>query len=318
LRSLLADRLGRAPSRTYLYGFSSGGMVGRLINYKPGVNADDAGRAVFDGIIADDAGGGFWLPRAIVDGQDAVLTRPEDRARFVKQIDLTHQLYESAQAFPALANKRENARLLEEKGLGDKHRMYEIRGVSHFDAGYGPEDLGRGRDLTFQNLDLSGLIDAMIDRLDAWVETGTPPPATRSDVASLSDTDGDGKIDRPAIALPEVACPLGVYHTYPPSLGRSPLGIQVTGFAAYDGANMEPLDARGQLVDMNGNGVRDRRETVAQAWQRLGLLKEGEAFSRAKYEECVSTAAAKLVREGFLPTAATNHYVEMAARSAVR
>jgi len=31
---------------------------------------------------------------------------------------------------------------------------------------------------------------------------------------------------------------------------------QETSFAAFDGVSLEPLDTRGMLVDMNGNGAR--------------------------------------------------------------
>jgi hypothetical protein len=34
---------------------------------------------------------------------------------------------------------------------------------------------------------------------------------------------------------------------------------------------------------------------------RLGLLKPGERFTQRKYVGCIAEAAAKLVKEGFLP-----------------
>ena len=34
-----------------------------------------------------------------------------------------------------LVNQRMTAKILQDKGLGDKLLMYEIRGVSHFDQG---------------------------------------------------------------------------------------------------------------------------------------------------------------------------------------
>src|SRR5438067_10922843 len=65
-----------------------------------------------------------------------------------------------------LQNKRENARLLREKGLSAAHRLYEIRGVSHFDAG----QVSRP-DLVNQTLDLGGVFDALIDRpMSGWKE----------------------------------------------------------------------------------------------------------------------------------------------------
>ena len=68
---------------------------------------------------------------------------------------------------------------------------------------------------------------------------------------------------------------------------------------------------------MNGNGKRDTRETVAQAWARLGLLKAGERFTHGKYVACVAAAAAKLVDQGFLPPRMLPYYVNRAAASGV-
>ena len=50
-------------------------------------------------------------------------------------------------------------------------------------------------------------------------------------------------------------------------------------------------------VDINQNGRRDRRETVTEAWQRLGLLKGDEIFNRARFAECVKIAIAGLKKE---------------------
>ena len=108
--------------------------------------------------------------------------------------------------------------------------------------------------------------------MDTWVEKDVPPPATKMDMVEPGAANKNGNDKSSAVALPEVACPLGVYYIFPPALG--PVRRRWSGdraFAAFDGANMEPLDGRGVFVDMNGDGVRDKRETVSQAWQRLGL-----------------------------------------------
>jgi len=199
---------------------------------------------------------------------------------------------------------------LREKGLGAKHRMYEIRGVSHFDAG----QVSRP-DLVFQTLDLSGIFDALIDRMDAWVEKDVPPPATKSDMVERVGAHKNGNDKNPAVALPEVACPLGVYYIFPPGLDPGRRGGQETALASFDGANLEPLDGRGLLVDMNGNGVRDKRETVSQAWQRLGLLKPGQKLTQAFYANCVNASASKLVKEGLLPKKVGEFYVEQANKA---
>lgn len=310
--NLISKRIGAKPKRTYFYGHSAGGFLGRLINYQPGANADGEGKPIFDGSLIDDAGGGLPLPKLVVNNKDILFTTDADRQRFVKQIDITHLLY-AGQTGDFLQNKRENARLLLEKGLGAKHRMYEIRGVSHFDAGH----VSR-RDLVFQTLDLSGLFDALIDRLDSWVEKDVPPPPTKSDLTELGGRNSDGTIKNPAVALPEVACPLGVYYVFPvysaflPGLDAARRGGQETAFAAFDGTNMEPLDSRGVFVDMNGDGVRDKRETVSQAWQRLGLLKPGQKLTQAAYANCVNAAASRLIKEGLLPKKVGEYYVEQA------
>src|SRR5262245_24598688 len=268
--------------RTYYYGMSAGGFLGRLIQYKPGFNRDEVGRKVFDGFLLDDAGSGLWHPILSVDGRDTLLSGDDDKTRFVPQIDITHEF---AGGIGYLESKRENAKILRKKGLGDKHRMYEIRQLGHFDAGY-----VRRSDLVSQALDIGELMGSLVDMLDRWVEQSEPPPPTKSDLLALRDANRDGINENTALSLPEVACPLGVYY------GRTPQA-QETGFAAFDGVNLEPIDGDGRFVDMNGNGRRDRRETIAQAWARLRLLKQGERWTPAKYAACIAAATRTLVDE---------------------
>ncbi len=66
---------------------------------------------------------------------------------------------------------------------------------------------------------------------------------------------------------------------------------------------------------MNGNGVRYKRETVTQAWQRLGLLKPGQKLTQTAYVGCVKAAASRLVNEGLLPRKVGEHYVEKAGKT---
>jgi alpha/beta hydrolase family protein len=302
--NVLQRQLGRTSARTYFYGFSAGGFLGRMVHYAPGMNTREDGRPLFDAFLIDDAGGGEWRPVLMVDGRDTLFVG-EDKARFKLQIDITHQLY-AGDSNDFLVKKRENAEILRAKGLGDKHRVYEVRGVSHFDAGQ-----TQLADLVPQTLDLGGLMASFIDMLDRWVEKGEAPPPSRSDVAALTGA------DNPAIALPEVACPVGIRYVFPAAHGTSRRAYQETAFAAFDGVNQEPIDGRGQFVDMNGNGKRDERESVAQAWTRLGLLKSGERFTRGKYVACVAAAAAKLVDQGFLLPRMLPYYVNRAAVSGV-
>jgi len=314
--NLLVSQLGREPSRKYFYGKSSGARVGRLINYKPGLNIDEAGKQIFNGFLLDDAGSGLWLPILIRDGKDVLFTTDKERERFVKQIEITHQLYVNwkKHSLPGwiskvyLINKRNNAKLLREKGLGAKHRMYEVKGVSHsggeFSSSRAAGDI--------KVLDLSKTMDAMIDLLDNWVDQGTEPPPTKSDWLELGDIDGDGINENPAVALPEVACPLGVYYPYPASLGEG--GVGTTAFAAFDGKSLEPLDGRGVFVDMNLNQYPDNRETVTQAWRRLGLLKSDVKFSQETYVDCFRATVAKLRQENFITEERAALYLEEAAQ----
>lgn len=288
--NLLKARLGSAPTRTYWYGHSSGARPGRLVNYQPGLNKGADGKPIIDGVLAGDSGAGMWQPILIENGKDVLFTTPEDRARFVKQIETSHMLYgNTTEDNPPpyatrdyLANKRLNARVLREKGLGDKHRVYEIEGISHSGGEYLPEGK-RAPDVEI--LDVSRLMDVMIDLLDNWVEKGVEPPVSMSNWHELGDLDKDGVVENPAIRLPEIACPTGVYAPFPPS-GKD-AGITETFFTPFDGQGLEPLDGRGTLVDMNFSRVRDFRETMDQAWIRLGLLKPGEHFSKAAYNACV-------------------------------
>jgi hypothetical protein len=244
--NIVRHRLGHDAQRRYCYGFSAGSM-GRQVQYQPGANQGLDGGRLSDGFLLDDTGGGMWLPILKVDGKD-VLFAGRDAERFVPQIDLSHALY-LGDTGDFLKLNRENARLLAQKGLGARHRMYEIRGVSHFDAGQTSLP-----DLVPETLDLGGLMESFIDMLDPWVDNGIAPPPTRSDLAEIAGREGQSH--KGAIALPEIACPLGERFVFPPAHGVSRRSFQETAFAAFDGTNLEPLDGHGRLVDMNHNGMR--------------------------------------------------------------
>ena len=316
--NLLKDRLGEKPLRTYWYGHSAGGMIGRLINYKPGENFDESGEPIIDGFLNDDSGGGRYLPVVEENGKDVLLVTEKDRQRFVKTIEIPHQLF-MRQRRPRpgvpkwlspvyLVNHRMTTKILQDKGLGDKLRMYEVRGISHM----GGEYLKDGRDGDTVILDLSRLMDALMDRLDDWVEKDIAPPPTKTDWLELGDVDGDGVNENEAIALPEVACPLGLYYPHPPSRGVN--GDSWTSFAAFDGQSLEPQDGRGVFVDMNLNRYLDQRESMEQAWQRLGLLKPGERFSRSKYQACGEASVAELKQEKLITERGAARYLQEASR----
>ena len=184
--------------------------------------------------------------------------------------------------------------------------MYEVKGVSH-NGGDELKDIKdrdyRDRDIDI--LELSRLIDGAIDLLDNWVEKGVEPPQTKSDAPGLASS-------KEALDLPETACPLGVYFPYPPL--HNTAGVGSTGFASFDGKSLEPVDGLLRNVDMNGNGRRDKRESVTEAWRRLGLLKADESFTRAKYVSCVQDTAAKLRKENFITEKVAEQYVQEAQK----
>jgi len=325
--NLLKVRLGEKPLRTYWYGHSSGGMIGRFVNYAPGENIDENGELIIDGFINHDAGS--FLPVLMKDGEDVLFVTEAERRDFANTIEITHLLNLGRIDAPGtnlphwmapvhLINKRMNAKILKDKGLGNKTRMYEVRGVSHFSGRHFTEKeliangISPGKDGDVVLLDLSGLVSLLIDLLDNWVEKDIAPPATKSDWLELSDIDGDGVNEDEAIVLPEVACPLGLYYPYPQGLDER-MGRMYTGFATFDGQSLEPLDGRGVFVDMNLNRYLDPQESVDQAWHRLGLLKPGETFSRSKYQACVEAAVDKLKQEKLITERVAARYVQQAS-----
>jgi hypothetical protein len=324
VNNLLKEKLGRKPTRNYWYGHSAGAYSGLATNYmlvsNPDLNKDADGKETISGFIDDDPGGGLFIPVLVKNGQDTLYRSPQEKAKFVKSIVIAHQAYPLVYSnvvpgemdltdLPegisptALTNKRTMSRTFKDKGI-ENVRMYEVRGISH----NGGENLPpSNKDRDVQMINFSRLMDAAIDLLDNWVEKGVAPPPSRSDVPGIAAlTDG--------IALPEIACPLGEYYAFPQLRGVDG-GVGSTGFAPYDGKSLEPLNGQLMLVDMNKDGKRNVRESVTEAWRRIGLLKSGETFSRDKYVACVQSAIAKLRKDSFLTEKSANAYVEEARAS---
>jgi alpha/beta hydrolase family protein len=309
-RALLLKRLGRAPVHVYMYGHSAGARIGHSINYTPGLNVGRDGKRFFDGLLLDDPAAGTWYPVVMKDGKDVLFTTAAEKAAFVPQIDVAHQMYNNIwrpqhpewMSSSYLENKRNNARILKDKRIGN-YRMYEVRGTSHSGGESLPDSMQRG---DLQNIDVSKAMDRFIDLLDAWVDKGTAPPPTHSDDPSLGGAGANDAVQHPALALPEIACPLGVYYNYPETVSGA------TAFAAFTGKGIEPLNGKNVWVDMNRNGVWDYRETPTQAWRRLGLLRAGETLTREKYAACVQSAADALRKEGFFSDATVESYATRA------
>jgi len=346
--AFVESQLGRKTERTYYYGHSAGASIGHLINYVPGANLYENGDKVFDGILADDAGGGWYMPTLhfvrgpekegvftlSVDQKDHLVFDDAHRKAFAEQIDIAHQIYAGNDYVtgPYISLKRRNARILLEKGLGPRIRTYEIQGVSHLDAGR----LWRS-ELSSQNIDLSGVFDVLIDVLDHWVDDGIDPGPTRSDAYNLGDADRDGHLENPAVALPEIACPTGVYYEFPEGIkspGRTGLVPYLKEARPALNADtetlprdfsqewLEPLDSRGYLVDMNKNHVRDTRESVTQAWRRraeegrkYGVLGPYEDLTHARYVSCVTQVVSELMGQNLLSESAVLEYISKAVDS---
>jgi hypothetical protein len=304
-------RLGKLPDRTYLYGKSAGARLARGLNYfGQRLNLDAKGKPIFDGFLVDDSAAGTWLPVYMQNGKDVLLTTEKEKQAFVPQLELVHQLYLNFNnhdlpefvTYSFLANKYNNARILQEKGLGPMFRIYEIRQLSH----NGGSTYANGRNDELQILDLSLLMEGAVTILDNWVEGKKAAPPSRSDYPIIGDVNHDGIVDNPAISYPEVACPLGIFYPYPKS------GAGATSWVAFTGTGIEPRDKQGVFIDMNGNGLWDFRESPSQAWQRLGLLKQGEILTRARYVSCVKESAERLAAQGFFNPEVVNAYAEQA------
>ncbi len=305
-------RLGKIPTRTYLYGKSAGARLARGLNYYgTTLNTDGKGKRIFDGFLVDDAAAGTWLPVVMHDGKDVLLQTDAEKQAFVPQLELGHQAYSAVNdhdlpdfvTIGFLTNKYNNARILLEKGLGEKFRFYEIKQLSHDDGSAFPE----GKKGKLQILDLSLLIDGAVNLLDQWVEGVKIAPPSRSDYLLVGDTNQDGKLDRPAISFPEVACPLGYFYPYPKS------GVGTTSWAAFTGQGPEPLDENEAFVDMNHTGTWDFRESPEAAWQRLGLLQAGETLTPQRYMECISKSATELGDEGLFSADTVKNYMAKAS-----
>ena len=121
------------------------------INYTPGLNVGRDGKRFFDGLLLDDPAAGTWYPVVMKDGKDVLLTTAADKAAFVPQIDVAHQMLATSgrrqhpdwMSYSYLENKRNNARILRDKGITN-YRICEVRGVSHSGGESMPDGVQRG------------------------------------------------------------------------------------------------------------------------------------------------------------------------------
>lgn len=354
-QNYLADQLGTRPEATFFRGHSAGGTVGRAFNTVPGLNVNHQGEKLFDGIYVSDTAAGrgplTWnLEAEVGEGgvvelvesdTDSLTFDQEHRALMAKSVETMHEMYagpdwdtpaepEIARRVPASYRqlKKENARILVEKDLLDVWRFYEIADVGHDDAAGNrnawPENAA-------EMVDIGGVSIALIRALDNWATNGVEPPGPRVDARDVREIDSTVG---PQIELPESACPRGLFRPYIPrpngstshSLGffvpyLTELRAQVNADEmdlppGFDEAWLEPLDARGYLVDMSGEHIRNTRLTVEQAWflryrngEQTGILRPYEGLTRARYASCVFGVASDLHADGLLTDEALDWYV---------
>ena len=90
-RRVITDQMKRAPSRTYLYGHSSGARMGRALNYAPDSTAtppDSRFSTVSSSMIPAQARGSNLFKG----GSDVILQSPADKAAMVPQLEVAHQM----------------------------------------------------------------------------------------------------------------------------------------------------------------------------------------------------------------------------------
>jgi hypothetical protein len=322
--TLLNHALGADPKTVLFYGHSSGNIVGNLLR-ESGANTLPGGRHVVDGVLADDQGGGLPLPLYLPEGQllgfhngqvsypaGAKLTPPDvpqltqsqAKQQLVPEITLAHTLYTSVHSWLVEANflalKRATQLAYQRQGLTQENAFYEIAGNSHQANQVGSPPMTQ---------DMEGVFLATLSDLQSWVERGTRPPANLTDLSGGNAQPPLGK----AIDLPPVACPTGFRYGDPVNGG----GPGTAGYAAYDAHTLEPITAGGELVDVNGDGVRDTMPSLDQAWQRLNLIGSHQRVTKAVFMACVHRAvdgAHGLVPQRLLDPEVGAAFVAQAAR----
>ncbi len=101
--------------------------------------------------LHDDPGGGRYLPVLMKGGMDTLLMTNADRGQFMKSIATSHLLYTARHDISTLpswmshgylTNKRLGTKIFNEKGLGDKVRMYEGCVSKVVEIGFGASPSG--------------------------------------------------------------------------------------------------------------------------------------------------------------------------------
>ena len=311
-KAMVTERLGKAPTTTYWYGHSQGVMLGRLLNYFGG-NHDENGKHYFDGFFMDDPGGGGLVPvllgkdevfgerdgRLTYNPADVLFGTPEAKAQVVKEITISHGAYLASHEWTPTVlyttMKRQGALIMHQRGLDNVSVMYEVAGVSH---------IANSRGSSEKTLDIGPLADKVIDLLDDWVQHDIPPPPTIANLAALGIGGSYAAEHTQSLELPPIACPTGVRYFYPPPGG----GATATAYAAFDGKSLEPVNGRGNLIDVNGNGYRDTMPTIDQAWVDRGLILAGQKVDASKYAACIENSTRSLAERRLISQASADWY----------
>jgi hypothetical protein len=307
---VLNQELGRAPGTpivTYEYGHSAGTIWAELDN-ESGLNTVD-GRHIISGYVFDDPGGGLPLPLSLPQGQvlgtdGQHVTYPPGsflsaaiRRQMAPGIVLAHADYLSQHIWlpgvTYLDLKQQAQSLYDQEGLGGITRTYVIAGVSHISNSTGsPPD----------TLDYGPLIQSIIPLLAAWVTHATAPPP------SIVGPPGD-QSPRQQLQLPVIACPTGLRYPWPYPDG----GPTETGFVPYgNGANLEPINSQGVLVDSNHDGYRDTLPSLNQEWRNLGLIGPDQSVTKQAYVQCIAHDANALAAKKLLSATAVSQYIAQA------
>ena len=223
-----------------------------------------------------------------------------EKSRFTKEITISHRAYLSAHEwtptvlYPTM--KRQTALILHEQGLDDRAVMYEVAGVSHIANTIGSSE---------KTLDIAPLADRVFDLLDEWVQHDVPPPPTIANLAALGVGGSYAAQHTQLLELPPIACPTGVRYFYGPAPRG---GATSTGYAAFDGKALEPINSRGSLVDVNGDSYRDTMPTIEQAWVDRGLIAAGQAVDAKTYAACIEKSAGTLLEKGLISQSSAEWY----------
>ena len=219
------------------FGYSQSGRFLREF-VRDGFNADEQGRQVFDGmmIASAGAGGGSFNHRFAMPGQagnsvlsilrpvdlapftdDGLLVKARD-ARVAPKIFYTFSSTEYWARAGSLTHTTEDGRA--DVSFADTSRLYFLAGAPHAS---GPPPPARPADLRHAPnfADQRWVLRALLVDLQAWIRSGTPPPASRYPTVA-----GKELVALDAVAFPRIATL--PFAPYLPAVWRMDYGPEYT------------------------------------------------------------------------------------------